>query len=291
MSDLERILLYLFFPIPDIHKMIKATVKAWFEELEWPKDEYIDEILEYIKTGERNITFYLASKQIPVTKGVQTEKQFRFFVEYLNNVFPGTIGTMVNIWCMETKKEHPKRWREILEEGKNKLMFHYYYDTAEEKYTFFAGYKYLDYAKLIESFIQLHSRREKKEPKIETFKIHPDVKITKFYQLYTLLVEKGFIPPNTDKQNFVDIFRGILPPHPIVWLGGKNVLAYLIKILRKRFLTNRRYPIKFINKCFIDKTQKSVSLTRSLIYLADKSTIAQKKFELISQILDQISKP
>jgi hypothetical protein len=75
---------------------------------------------------------------------------------------------------------------------------------------------------------------------------------------YNQLIKFGFIPKGTDKKNFVNVFTGGLVKKPIVWLGGYNSLAYLVKGLLKyeaiKSLKNKHW--KEVQKHFVTEDGK-----------------------------------
>jgi hypothetical protein len=61
--------------------------------------------------------------------------------------------------------------------------------------------------------------------------LNPDRQILN--DAFSQLKRFGYIAVKTDKKDFVNIFTTRAPRHPIIWIGGYNSLAYLIRGLIK----------------------------------------------------------
>lgn len=65
---------------------------------------------------------------------------------------------------------------------------------------------------------------------------------------YNQLVRFNYIAARTDKRDFINIFTGRAPRQPVIWIGGYNTLAYLIRgLIENKVLTpmrrNAHWPI------------------------------------------------
>ena len=310
-SQLIEEILLLAFPKELRERWVPLNLKVVYDEDYYPKDEFIEmyPISEFTSSDRELYAWGVKGKekQQHFTKGVQTKKQFFYFVDWVNEKFPRMLYSMLELWCYDVYRAHPKNFRKELEKIKWRLEKKY----LEAKLGLsksFAWPFYPDYIKLIDIFSNAPYLFFGKVPEKNIFQ-HKGLKINEkkfssshLKMLYTLLKESQLIDQSTALEDFLGIFTGkMLHDMPSIRWGSEKPLqvVYLVKRLNEIELLTPKDRINWtaLNHCFLKPDGKKFNFKRQYGYKfsdraieRDGSPLSQSDVQKIDNIVKQIEK-
>ena len=279
----------------DVVATMLATISSYMKFEPFPTDD------KYLTEGwslTNYIWIKISSEGIGISEGIENEKQFIWFKNYIASELPQIVFKVFKLIIPEKKQN--KRWRKELSD----LLFKMKLMQVEINAGITKGWLDGIYPHLIE-LLELHRDFTEPEPqkRIYGFKLNPEkyygAKIENVtYTLFEGLQKAKLIASNTKYYVFRTIFNPNDPIQPVVWRGKKNQLVYFFYRLYELGILQKKgkehiFDWEKIRRCFIKEDGKSWELrnTRTMVTEFKKGTgIAQDKKMPIDNILNKVVK-
>jgi|YNPMSStandDraft_1061717.scaffolds.fasta_scaffold03801_9 hypothetical protein len=291
----DLVVMLFKYGIPgDVVATILTTVSNGMKIAPFPTDDkYLTEDwsltnLKWIKNLPKNI---------PITEGIETEKQFVVFKLYMTDVLPKLVFDHFQLFIADMKEES-KRWRKELSD----LLFEMKQKQVEIEAGVLTGWVSSIFPNLIK-LLDLHLNYAPPEPekRIYGFRINSkEYDVTKkdkvIEMLFDGLKKAKLIAPDTQFNVFRTIFDSNNEIQPVVWTGQKNQLLYFFWLLYRYEILQRKgkehpHDWEKMEKCFVNKDGKSWELKNNRAMFRDfenRTGIEVNKREPIRHIIENI---